>query len=479
MAIAPPKLLPALAIESLEQHGYGIGRHKGQVCFVAGALPGEVVDVVVTKRRRSHLFGEAARWHHRSVERISPFCQHFGICGGCRWQYLSYPDQLRYKRQFVCNQFFPALGDLLAIGPADIPLPIASPQQRYYRNKLEFSFTASRWLTAAEIATGDSLERRAVGFHKPGRFNRIVAIEHCWLQSAPSNAIRRFLSEWARQHNYSFYDWQSGRGMLRSLIIRITNLRQCMIIMVFGSHRADQRQALLSALRNHFSAIHSLYWILNESANDSIEAHAAHHFAGQKTVIARFHSLALHIHPKSFFQTNSSQLEHFGHLVLEMAALQGDELVYDLYCGIGTLTLLMAGFCQQLWGIEQQPEAVENAIYNASINHIKNAHFICADVAQWLATPHSLLQTPHLIVVDPPRVGLSPAVCEQLVARPAQRILYISCNPATQARDLGYLAQRYLVMRVQPIDMFPHTTHIENVVLLRRRPAEAKRQTSN
>ena len=476
MALRPPKLLPAIAIESLEQHGYGIGRHKGLVCFVAGALPGEVVDIEVIKRRRSHLFGEVTYWHRRSIERTSPFCQHFGICGGCRWQYLSYPDQLRYKRQFVCDQFLPALGDLLAI-----PLPIPSPQQRYYRNKLEFSFTASRWLTATEIAEaeGDPLERRAIGFHKRGHFNRIVAIEHCWLQPSPSNAIRRFLSAWARQHNYSFYDWRSGSGMLRSLIIRITNLHQCMVIVVFGSHRADQRQVLLGALKEHFLAIHSLYWITNESANDSIEAHPAHYFAGQKTVVARYHSLALHIHPKSFFQTNSSQLENLGHLVLEMAALQGNEVVYDLYCGIGTLTLLLGRYCQQVWGIEQQPEAVENAIYNATINHIKNAHFICADVAQWLKTPASLSSTPHLIVVDPPRAGLTAIVCNQLVARQAPHILYISCNPATQARDIGYLAQCYLVVRIQPIDMFPHTTHIENVVLLRRRPTERREQTGD
>ena len=466
-----PELLPALQIESLEQNGYGVARHAGQVCFVEGALPGEVVDVAVVKRRRSHLFGEARHWHRRSMERISPFCQHFALCGGCRWQYLAYPDQLRYKRQFVCDQFLPALGELCAITEHDIPSPLASPRQRYYRNKLEFSFTASRWLTAAEIAERTPLERRAIGFHKRGRFNRIVEIEHCWLQTSPSNKIRRFIAEWARLHNYSFYDWQRQSGALRSLIIRTASSGQLMVMVVFGEHAESQRPALLNALQEHFPEITSLYWVINDSPNDSIVRYPAFHFSGTKTIVEYCQSLQLHIHPKSFFQTNSAQLAQLCACMLKMVALQGDEVVYDLYCGIGTLALILAAHCRLVWGIEVVQEAVENATFNARINGISNVKFQCADVVEALARS-STRPTPNLIVVDPPRAGLGSKVCDMLLELSAPRILYISCNPATQARDIVQLAVQYCVVQIQPIDMFPHTTHIENMVLLsRRRPS--------
>ncbi len=456
----------------IEYTGHGVIKPEGKTVFVEDALPGEVVDVLVTRSKRSHAFGVVDHYHQRSLQRVQPFCSHFGLCGGCRWQYLRYAQQLEYKQYFV-QSIMQRIGKLEELEFQPI---LGCDSERYYRNKLDYSFTESRWLSSDEIASGgENLERRGVGFHVRGRFDRVLDIETCYLQPEPSNQIRRAVRDFSIAAGYSFYNPHSHSGWLRSLVIRTNADAEAMVTVVFGSDQgAGERQRLFDMIAEQFPRVVSINYIINTTLNDSLFAHEVHHARGAEFLVERCGDLQLRIHPRSFYQTNGRQAEALYALVAEWAALSGSETVWDLYCGIGSIALYLARSAGWVWGVESVDEAIDNAIENARLNGIENVLFSSADVRDALAAPAPAAlpdasRVPDLVVLDPPRAGLHPAVVNAIVKLGAPRIIYVSCNPATQARDLQMMEQRYTAVRCRPVDMFPQTHHIESVVELRLR----------
>ena len=454
-------------IESLEPKGRGVARLAGRTLFVAGALPGEQVDVRVSSGRRDWAVAELVRIHKASPQRRHPFCAHFGLCGGCRWQHLSYEDQLNYKRQLVAD-LMRRIGGFTEL---EVPRPIASADTVYYRNKLEFSFSHRRWLAASEIENAASRdvtidEWRGLGLHASGAFDRVVDIEHCWLQPDPSNQIRLCARDAARRWGYSFFDIRRGTGQLRNLILRNNLDGKFMVLLVLGRDEPAVADRLLSALQERFPQIISLCWIVNDGANDSIEHCRVRHWAGTPFIVERCGHIQLQIHPKSFYQVNSQLAAHFYSLIREWAELDGSQLLFDLYCGIGGIALFVADGCRAVWGVDSLPEAIEAARVNAELNGIANTRFAVGEMR------HLLAEAPFqadVVVLDPPRAGLHPAVVTELLRVAPPQIIYASCNPATQARDARLLAERYRLHALQPVDMFPQTYHIENIIDLRRR----------
>ncbi|TVQ40708.1 MAG: 23S rRNA (uracil(1939)-C(5))-methyltransferase RlmD [Spirochaetaceae bacterium] len=459
-------------VVDIEHTGHGIVKPEGKVIFVEDALPGEVVDVVVTRSRRNHAFGMVERHHLRSPQRVEPFCSHFGVCGGCRWQYLSYARQLEYKHSFVRSI-------MLRIGGLDdlevLPI-LGCRQDRFYRNKLDFSFTDARWLSREEIAGGgDNLERRGAGFHVRGRFDRILDIDTCHLQPEPSNAIRRAVRDFTIAADHSYYNSRSHCGWLRSLVVRTSSEGQVMVTVVFGSAANEaQRERLFDMIESTFPSVVSINYIVNTTLNDSLAAHRVHRARGTDFVVERCGDLRLRIHPRSFYQTNPLQAERLYGLVEEWAALNGTQTVWDLYCGIGSIALFLARRAGLVWGVETVAEAIDNARENALGNGIGNVVFCVADVKDALCTPPpealpSGADAPDLLVLDPPRAGLHPAVVKSILQLAAPRIIYVSCNPTTQARDVQMMSGDYRAVRCRPVDMFPHTHHIESVIELQLR----------
>ncbi len=454
-------------VVDIEHQGYGVVKPEGTVLFVEDALPGEVIDVLVTRKKRGHGFGVVEQYHERSTVRVEPFCSHFGTCGGCRWQYLPYEKQLEYKEYFVRTI-------MERIGRVDDMefLPILGCEaDRRYRNKLDYSFTDSRWLTAEEIAEGgENLERRGVGFHVRGRFDRILDVETCYLQPEPSNEIRCAIRDATIERDLSYYNPHRHDGWLRSLVIRTSTNGEVMVTVVFGNddHR-DVRAGIFDLIESRFPEVVSINYIINTTLNDSLAAHPVHLARGRDYIVERCGDLNLRIHPRSFYQTNARQAERLYAVVAEWAALTGGETVWDLYCGIGSIALFLARSAGRVWGVETVSEAIDNAWENARENGITNVHFSTGDVKDAFASPPVEAGTPDLLVVDPPRSGLHPDVVTAVVALGVPRIIYVSCNPATQARDVQMLAERYRVVRCRPVDMFPQTHHIESVTELRLR----------
>lgn len=460
-------------IERLEYTGHGIARPEGKVVFVEGVLPGEEVDIQVTRRKRSHSFARVTTWHSRSEERQEPFCSHFADCGGCTWQYLPYERQLVYKEQFV--------GDILrqiAEVTEPEPLPILGcAQDQMYRNKLEFSFAPVRWITQAEVNDGQTItDRRALGFHVKGRFDRVLDIDHCYLQADPSNAIRTAAREIALERELSFHDPAEHTGLLRSIIIRTSELGGVMVVLVIGEDRPEIATAFLAELRERVPQITSEFFIINTTKNDDVSPHPALHAFGDQTITERCGHLRFVIHPKSFFQTNSRQAERLYGVVRDWIEADGTETLLDLYCGIGSIGLFVADQVRTVVGIESIPEAVDRAVENAALNGVTNAHFMAGDVGTLLAkaasgalagTGSTTLPRPDIIVLDPPRAGLHPSVVESVLQLAPRQIIYVSCKPSTQARDLLMFSRRYRIERIRPVDMFPQTFHIENIVDLR------------
>jgi len=468
-----PLIIPDLAITSAGAEGKAVARHEGMVVFVTGAVPGDVADVQVVKKKSNFIEAIATRIVSPSPDRVRPFCQHFGTCGGCKWQHLDYVKQTQYKQQQVVD-------NLQRLGGLELPTvsPIlTSPSSTHYRNKLEFTFSNSRWFTRDEIGTlGDTPDRNALGFHIPRRFDRVLDIHTCHLQPEPSNSIRNFFREHARTHGLSFYDQREHVGFLRTLLIRTTTTGECMVLLSVGHEDVEARERLLSALVDRFPELTSVLWTVNPKKNDTIYDLDIHVFHGRDHLIEELpdgpggRPLKFRIGPKTFFQTNPEQTIAMYRLTRDLADLTGEENVYDLYCGAGSITLYLAAKAKHVVGVELVPESVADARVNAELNGISNVSFNSGDMKTVMDA--AFVQRngrPDVVVTDPPRAGMDEPVVRHLLELAPKRIVYVSCNPATQARDLAILNHRYIIDHVQPVDMFPHTYHVENVVRLVKR----------
>ncbi len=462
-----------LEITSAGAQGKAIAKHDGMVVFITGGVPGDVVDVRVTKKKSNYAEAITTRIVSPSVDRVTPFCKHFGTCGGCKWQDLSYPKQLEYKQQQVIDNL-ERLGGLTL--PTVTPI-MPSSGLTHYRNKLEFTFCNSRWFTKDEVDTQSTImDRNALGFHIPMRFDRVLDITECHLQPAPSDAIRNFFREHARVHGLTFYDQREHVGFLRTLLIRTTTTGETMVLLALGHEDVEARERALAELLIAFPKLTSVLWTINTKKNDTIYDLNIQVFHGRDHIIEELPDgpngkpLRFRIGPKTFFQTNPQQTIAMYKLTRELAGLTGAENVYDLYCGAGSITLYLAGAAKHVAGLELVPESVADAKVNAAFNGITNVSFAAGDMKKVLDPAFVALHgKPDVVVTDPPRAGMDEPVVRHLLELSPPRIVYVSCNPATQARDLAILNDRYAIDFVQPIDMFPHTYHVENMVRLQRR----------
>ncbi len=474
----PLPLIEKLEITDAGSEGKALGRWNERVVFVPFAAPGDVIDAQVFKKRRSYYEAKITNIHERSDLRIEPECTHFGLCGGCKWQHLDYRQQLHFKQKQVKD----ALDRIAKVPYPEINTIIGAEDQYYYRNKLEFTFSNRRWLTdfdpSKEEGGPENLE--GLGFHLPGMFDKILDIEHCYLQNDPSNDIRIAVKDFAVKNGYSFYNVRAWEGLLRNLIIRNSSTGDLMVIVVFSKYEKEKINNLLSFLQDKFPQITSLMYVVNEKKNDTIFDLDVQLFNGKdylleemKPAIADQTSLKFKVGPKSFYQTNPEQAQKLYQAAFDFAGFTGDELVYDLYTGTGTIALFMARSVKKVIGIEYVEEAVIGARKNADLNNISNVEFHSGDLAKLLNESFvDQYGKPDVVITDPPRAGMHSKVIDQLLKTEPPKIVYVSCNPATQARDIGLLNEKYDVIKVQPVDMFPQTHHVENVVLLQRRLEE-------
>jgi 23S rRNA (uracil1939-C5)-methyltransferase len=439
----------------------------GKVVFINNAVPGDTVTVQTTKKRKSYYEGKAVSFSALSDKRTDPVCQHFGVCGGCKWQNMGYEHQLYFKEREVLN-------NLRRIGKVDLPTvePILGSEKTYfYRNKMEFSFSDSKWLTKDQINSDKIIENRnALGFHIPGMWDKILDIQKCHLQQDPSNAIRLFVKRKAEQLNIPFFNTRKQEGVLRTLMIRTTSTGEIMVVVQMYMDEKEKREALLTAVKNEFPEITSLQYVINSKGNDTIYDQKVICFHGREYILEEMEGLKFKINAKSFYQTNSEQAYELYKVVRDFAGLSGNELVYDLYTGTGTIAQFISKDAKKVVGIESVPEAIEAAKENAALNNITNTEFFTGDMKnvfnEEFIAAHGV---PDVVITDPPRDGMHGDVVAQLLELAPAKIVYVSCNSATQARDLALMDTTYKVTRVRPVDMFPQTHHVENVVLLEKR----------
>ena len=460
----PNPHLENIRIVDLAAEGKAIAKVDGKVVFVPFAVPGDLVDIQVSKKRKNYMEGYVTAYHELSSMRVDPFCSHFGVCGGCKWQSLPYPKQLEIKQKQVTDQ-------LTRIGKIALPeiSPIlGSEKTQYYRNKLEFTFSHNRWLTREEIASGENFEQHPVlGFHVPGKFDKVFQVDECFLQPEPSNSIRLAVHDFAYSNGYTYYNIREGKGLLRNLIIRTASTGDVMVILSVFEDDEPKTFALLEHIKNLFPQITSLMYVVNPKVNDTINDLDIICYHGNDYIMEQMEGIQFKVGPKSFYQTNSQQAYELYKVTRNFATLTGNELVYDLYTGTGTIANFLANKCQKVIGVEYVPEAIEDAKVNSSINGITNTFFVAGDMKDVLTEPFFAEHgAPDVIVLDPPRAGVHPDVIKNISQAKPKRIVYVSCNPATQARDISMLGEEYRVTRIQPVDMFPHTHHVENVVLL-------------
>lgn len=439
----------------------------GRVIFLNNAVPGDVVDVQTTKKRKAYFEGTAINYHTLSDKRTDPQCEHFGVCGGCKWQHMGYNHQLFYKQKEVEN-------NLTRIGHLQLPsiTPIlGSEKQYFYRNKMEFSFSDSRWLTLDEVKSDKEIEdRNALGFHIPGMWDKILDIKKCHLQADPSNAIRLETKKFATKTNMTFFNPRHHTGELRTLMIRTSSTGEIMVLIQFFDNHKENREALLNHLAITFPEITALLYVINQKHNDTIYDQEIVCFSGRDHIFEEMEGLQFKINPKSFYQTNSEQAYELYKITRDFAELSGNELVYDLYTGTGTIAQFVSKKAKKVVGIEAVPEAIEDAKANAKHNKIDNTVFYAGDMKK-IFNPEFIAQngTPDVIITDPPREGMHKDVVEQILAIAPNKVVYVSCNSATQARDLELMNDMYEITRLQAVDMFPQTHHVENVVLLKKR----------
>ena len=460
-------LLEKVTITDVAAEGKAIAKVDDLVVFVPYVVPGDVVDLQVKRKKNKYAEAEAVKFHELSPVRAVPFCQHYGVCGGCKWQVLPYAEQIKYKQKQVED-------NLRRIGKIELPeiSPIlGSAKTEFYRNKLEFTFSNKRWLTAEEVKQDVKYDQmNAVGFHIPGAFDKVLAIEKCWLQDDISNRIRNTIRGSAYEHNSSFINLRSQEGMLRNMIVRTSSTGELMVILICKiteEHEMDLFKQLLQYVADQFPEITSLLYIINNKCNDTINDLDVHVFRGNDHIFEEMEGLRFKVGPKSFYQTNSEQAYNLYKVARDFAGLTGDELVYDLYTGTGTIANFVSRQARKVIGIEYVPEAIEDAKVNAEINGIENTLFFAGDMKDILTQDFiNQYGRPDVIITDPPRAGMHQDVVDVILFAEPKRIVYVSCNPATQARDLQLLDVKYRVKAVQPVDMFPHTHHVENVVLL-------------
>ena len=440
------------------------------VVFVPYVVPGDVVDLQVKRKKNHYAEAVAVKFHEYSPVRAVPFCQHYGVCGGCKWQCLPYAEQIKYKQKQVTD-------NLTRIGKIELPeiSPIlGSEKTEFYRNKLEFTFSNKRWLTEEEVKEDVKYDQmNAVGFHIPGAFDKVLAIEKCWLQDDISNRIRNAVRDYAYEHNYSFFNLRSQEGMLRNLMIRTSSTGELMVLLqckIVEESEMDLMKQLLAFVAERFPQITSFLYVVNNKCNDTINDLDVMVFKGNDHIFEEMEGLRFKIGAKSFYQTNSEQAYNLYKVARNFAGLTGNELVYDLYTGTGTIANFVSRQAGKVIGIEYVPEAIEDAKVNSEINGIDNTLFYAGDMKDIL-TQEFINQhgRPDVIITDPPRAGMHDDVIDTILFAEPQRIVYVSCNPATQARDLSLLDAKYRVTAVQPVDMFPPTPHVENVVLLEKR----------
>lgn len=463
-------LLEKVTITDVAAEGKAVAKVNELVIFVPYVVPGDVVDLQVKRKKNHYAEAVAVKFHEKSPLRTEPFCSHFGVCGGCKWQCLSYEEQLKYKQKQVFD-------NLTRIGKVELPefRPIlGSEKTRFYRNKLEFTFSNKRWLTEEEVKQDVKYDQmNAVGFHIPGAFDKVLAIDKCWLQDDISNQIRNAVRDYAYAHNFPFFNLRTQEGLLRNIMIRTSSTGELMVVLqckVTDDEGRRKMEEILQFMADSFPQITSLMYVINNKCNDTIGDLDVEVFKGNDHIFEEMEGLRFKVGPKSFYQTNSEQAYNLYKVAREFARLTGNELVYDLYTGTGTIANFVARQARKVVGIEYVPEAIEDAKVNSDLNGIDNTLFYAGDMKDILTNDFIAEHgRPDVIITDPPRAGMHNDVIDVILAAEPKRIVYVSCNPATQARDLQLLDGKYKVTAVQPVDMFPHTHHVENVVQLERR----------
>jgi 23S rRNA (uracil1939-C5)-methyltransferase len=466
---ADKKRIENVLVTDIAEGGKGVGKTDDLVLFIEKAVPGDVVNVELFKKKKNFAEAKITGLLRPSEHRTDPFCPHFGVCGGCKWQHMTYEAQLQFKQKSV----YDALERLAKVDVSGAEPILASYETRYYRNKLEFTFSNKRWLTDQDTAGVADTDMNALGFHVPLRFDKILDIDVCYLQESPSNEIRNAIREFAISENISFYDLRNHEGALRNLIIRTSTTGELMVIVVFAYVSEEEVQKTMSFVKERFPQITSLLYIINQKRNDTIFDQDIHIYSGRDFIYEQMgdvegaEDLKFKIGPKSFYQTNSLQAHQLYLITREFADFKGDELVYDLYTGAGTIANFVARHVREVVGVEYVPTAIEDAVINSGINNISNTKFYAGDMKDVL-TPDFVLQhgKPDVIITDPPRAGMHADVVARILEIEAPKVVYVSCNAATQARDIALLKEKYAVKRIRPVDMFPHTQHVENVVLL-------------
>jgi len=458
-----------VAITGFAAEGKAIAKLNNVVVFVNGGVPGDVVNIRIKKTKRKFFEADIERIVSPSPERETPFCSHFGTCGGCKWQHLAYEKQLYYKQQQVVD----SIERIGRVKPDQYQLLdiVASEETTFYRNKLEFTFTSRRWLTKEDIEAQEGLKYlEGLGFHVPGFFDKILDVEKCWLQPDPMNRIRLAVKQFALENNLSFFDFKTNDGLLRNVVIRNTLDGKFMVCLVFNQNKKTDIKKLLNFIKDGFSEVVSLWYFINEKRNTSLNDLEPFHFWGDYALVEKMEDLSFLVGPKSFFQTNARQALKLYSVAREMATLSGNEMVYDLYTGTGTIAIFVARKAKKVVGVEYIEEAVEHARQNAANNGVENSVFISGDMAKILSADlFAQHGKPDVIITDPPRAGMHPKVVETINQSGSKRIVYVSCNPATQARDIELMSEFYSLEKVQAVDMFPHTHHVESVALLVRR----------
>ncbi len=461
------EVLHNVVMENYAAEGKSLARVEGKVIFVENTIPGDEVDILLQKNKKDWAEGIVLHFHRYSDLRIEPFCQHFGVCGGCQWQMLPYDQQLKYKQQQVAD-------NLKRIGKVELPeiLPIIGAEQTTrYRNKIEYTFSNKRFLLAEELHNPlISADENVAGFHARGYFDKVVPIVECHLQNEPTNFLRLAVWEYAKQHDISHYDIRNHTGYLRNLLIRIAAAGEIMVNLVVGYEDSKILFPMMEFIKNKFPEITTLLYTVNTKKNDSLFDLQPQVFSGKGYILENLENFNFKISPKSFFQTNTFQGEKLYQVTREFAELSGTQTLYDLYCGTGSIGIFLSSVAKKIVGVEMMEEAINDAVENAELNHLENTVFVAGDVIEVcndvFFANHG---RPDVIITDPPRAGMHEKLVKKLLDIAAPVIVYVSCNPATQARDLALLNGKYKVIKIQPVDMFPHTLHIENVVQLKLR----------
>lgn len=463
----PYPLIEGAEITAVAAEGNAIARINDMVIFIPYGAPGDIADIQITKKKKSYAEGRIVNFRKKGDCRVEPRCSHFGVCGGCRWQHLPYEVQLKCKQQQVVD----ALTRIAKVKLPEISPIKGSGRIWEYRNKLEYTFSNHRWLTHEQMASGEVFDDRdGAGFHIPGAFDKVLDIDRCYLQDDFSNRLRKFVKNFGKDNGISFYDLKGQHGLLRTMMVRMASTKEIMVVMSFGEDNPELISRVMNAIRAEFPEITSLMYVINLKVNDTITDQEILLHSGRDYIEEEMDGLRFRIGPKSFYQTNSLQAYELYKVARDFAGLTGKELVYDLYTGTGTIANFVSRNARHIIGIEYVPEAIEDAKLNSRVNGITNTEFYAGDMKDVLTddfiNEHG---RPDVMIVDPPRAGMHGDVIDVILNAEPERIVYVSCNPATQARDIAWLDTKYEVKSVQPVDMFPHTHHVENVVLLQRR----------